>query len=618
MVLIIGMKQLYPTIIGLLLINIFYISGIHGQEWKMADVPLATPWAEHIDPESVHQEYPRPVMQRDEWKNLNGLWQFEMAHLGDKLPHGVDLSDQILVPFPWESALSGIRKQFDSNRAWYRRTFRIPEKWSGKQIILHFGAVDWEAKVFVNGKHAGTHMGGYDSFYFDITAYLDENKTDQELIVKVYDPSNTKPIATGKQNRTKFDNPAGYSYTPSSGIWQTVWIEPVSSSHINDYQVVSDIDKELITLTINTVNHQSNHLVKVVVKDNGNVINSATGQPNQQFTLSIPDPKLWSPDSPFLYDMDIFLRDEDNEIIDQVHAYFGMRKISLVKEAGIQMIQLNNETIFQMGPLDQGYWPDGIYTAPSDEALQWDVEMIKEWGFNMIRKHIKIEPQRWYYHCDRIGLLVWQDMPGTFGQRNEDEKIQFESELQRMIKGYWNHPSIVNWIVFNEHWGIYDVERLTRFVMELDPTRLVTGNSGIDAGRPRIDYEVGHIKSNHSYRPPNVALVSAQRATVCGEYGAIGYLAEGHVWDEDGPWVHYNYEGLEAATDEYERFIEMILDFRSRGLAGAVYTQWTDVENEMNGLYTYDRKLIKLDKDRVTRANMSTWQTVIPIEIKGQ
>ena len=612
------MKHLYKNIIGVMFITIFCISGIYSQEWRMTGVPLSTTWGERIYPEYVHQEYPRPAMKRDEWKNLNGLWQFEMANLGDELPHGIDLSGQILVPFPWESALSGIRQQFDSNRAWYRRTFRIPEEWNGKQIILHFGAVDWEAKVFVNGKHAGIHKGGYDAFYFDITAYLDEDKTDQELIVKVYDPSNTEPIAAGKQNRTKFDNPAGYSYTPSSGIWQTVWLEPVSSSHIDDYRVISDIDKEIITLTINTVNHLPNHVLEVVVKDNGNVINSATGQPNKQLKLSISDPKLWSPDSPFLYDMDIFLRDEDNEIIDQIHAYFGMRKISLVKEAGIQMIQLNNETIFQMGPLDQGYWPDGIYTAPSDEALRWDVEMIKEWGFNMIRKHIKIEPQRWYYHCDRIGLLVWQDMPGTFGQRNEDEKIQFESELQRMVKGYWNHPSIVNWIVFNEHWGIYDVERLARLVMEIDPTRLVTGNSGIDAGRPRIDFEVGHIKSNHSYRPPNVALVSAQRATVCGEYGAIGYLAEGHVWDDEGPWVHYNYEGLEAATEEYERFIEMILNFRSRGLTGAVYTQWTDVENEMNGLYTYDRKLIKLDKDRITRANKSTWQSVISIEIKGQ
>jgi len=598
--------------------NIINITAIYGQDWKMADVPLSTPWGEEINPEYVHQEYPRPIMKRDAWKNLNGLWQFEMAHQGDRLPHGIHLSGQILVPFPWESALSGIRQQFESNRAWYRRSFSIPDDWKDQRIILHFGAVDWEAKVFVNGRHVGMHRGGYDSFHFDITDYLDETLQDQELIVKVYDPSNTEPIATGKQNRTKFDDPAGYSYTPSSGIWQTVWLEPVPNSRITNFRVITDIDDKFISILVQTANTLASHTLNVIIKDMDHLVTSKQGTPRQLIEIPITNPKLWSPDSPFLYDMEIQLINDEGQVIDRVDTYFGMRKISLVKEAGIQMIQLNNETFFQMGPLDQGYWPDGIYTAPSDEALRWDVEMIKEWGFNMIRKHIKIEPQRWYYHCDRIGLLVWQDMPGTFGQRNEDEKIQFESELQRMIKGYWNHPSIVNWIVFNEHWGIYDVERFTRFVMEIDPTRLVTGNSGIDAGRPRIDYEVGHIKSNHSYRPPNVALVSAQRATVCGEYGAIGYLAEGHLWDEDGPWVHYNYEGLESATNEYERFIEMILNFRSRGLAGAVYTQWTDVENEMNGLYTYDRKLIKLDKDRVTKANKSTWQSTIPLERKNQ
>ena len=262
-----------------------------------------------------------------------------------------------------------------------------------------------------------------------------------------------------------------------------------------------------------------------------------------------------------------------------------------------------------MGPLDQGYWPDGLYTAPTDEALAWEIRMMKEWGFNMVRKHIKVEPQRWFYHCDRLGLLVWQDMPSTFKKRTEAEKTQFETELKDMVKQHWNHPSVVNWVVFNEHWGAYDVPRLTEMVMGLDPSRLVTGNSGIDAGKPNLDYETGHIKDNHHYRPPTAPYVTDKRAAVNGEYGAIGYLLEGHIWDVDGPWVHYNYDGIDAATEEYEKFVTELLDYKTRlGLSGAVYTQWTDLENEMNGLYTYDRKKIKLHKERVTKANRSLWE----------
>jgi beta-galactosidase/beta-glucuronidase len=292
-----------------------------------------------------------------------------------------------------------------------------------------------------------------------------------------------------------------------------------------------------------------------------------------------------------------------------------MRKISLRRHVingrdGLMKIDLNNRFVFQMGPLDQGYWPDGLYTAPTDEALRWDIQQMKKMGYNMVRKHIKVEPQRWYFWADKLGLLVWQDMPSTFKKRSEDEKTQFETELQRMVKSHWNHPSIVNWIVFNEHWGAYDVERLTEMVMALDPSRLVTGNSGMDAGRPHIDYEVGHIKDNHHYRPPTNPMANNRRAAVNGEYGAIGYKAPGHIWDPDGPWVHDTYKGLEEATTEYEKFIAMLNKFRIEDhLSGAVYTQWTDVENEMNGIYTYDRRLMKLDPTRVTSANESTWST---------
>jgi beta-galactosidase/beta-glucuronidase len=296
-----------------------------------------------------------------------------------------------------------------------------------------------------------------------------------------------------------------------------------------------------------------------------------------------------------------------------VTGYFGMRKIALGAErvnnrGPVQKLHLNHRFVFQMGPLDQGFWPDGLHTHPTDEALRFDVEGIKAWGFNMVRKHIKVESRRWFYHCDRAGLLVWQDMPSTFKARTLEEKAQFEIELARMIRTHWNSPSVVNWIVFNEHWGAYDVERLTNFVMALDPSRLVTGNSGIDAGKPHFDYQVGHIIDNHHYRPPTYPFATSSRAAVNGEYGAIGYLAEGHVWDTDGPWVHYNYKGKEDATAEYEKFAAQLREFKNvQMLSGAVYTQWTDVENEMNGLYTYDRKVEKLDRARVTAANRSLW-----------
>ena len=567
---------------------------------------LKTPWAEKIDRNNVLGEYPRPMLVRADWQNLNGTWEFQEAQETDPVPFGKSLSGKILVPFAWESALSGVQKQFDSNRAWYRRTFDVPTKWQGQKILLHFGAVDWQATVYVNGRSAGTHQGGYDAFSFDITPFLNL-KGLNELIVAVFDPTNDAAIAYGKQNRSRFADPQRYAYSPVSGIWQTVWLEPVPRTYVSDFHLMPDIDAGKITVLVNATGNTNRLGVEVVALDGPQEVSKISGDFDVPFELNIPQPKLWSPNSPFLYDIVIRIKDS-LRIVDEVKGYFGMRKISLKQEKGTQRLALNNNFLFQFGPLDQGYWPDGLYTAPTDEALKWDIEQAKGWGFNMIRKHIKVEPQRWYYWCDKLGILVWQDMPSTFKKRSEEDKIQFESELQRMVNQHWNHPSIVNWVVFNEHWGIYDVERITNSIMALDPSRLVTGNSGIDAGRPNLDYEVGHIKDNHSYRPPSLPLVSNRRATVNGEFGAIGYNVEGHIWDADGPWVHFNYEGKEEATAEYERFVGMITDkFLQGGLSGAVYTQWTDVENEMNGLYTYDRKVIKLDKDRVKRANISTW-----------
>lgn len=589
-----------------LLISLICFSCLNGQSWKMTDVPLSTPWATSVNPDQVLPEYPRPMMVRKEWQNLNGLWQFQAGKQGDKVPFNTTLKEQILVPFPWESALSGIRKQYESHRAWYRRTFSIPENWSTKKVLLHFGAVDWEAIIYVNGRCVGIHQGGFDAFHFEISAYLEKGR-EQEIIIAVFDPGDKEGITVGKQNNSRFHDPQRYSYTPSSGIWQTVWLEAVPRIYIQDVKSIPDVDQEEAIITVNASTQKTGNLqVEILAKAGEKIVGSAQGDFNTAIHVPIPEPHLWSPDDPFLYDLEIRIVDS-LETIDLVESYIGMRKVSLQPYKGIQRIMLNNQFVFQMGLLDQGYWPDGIYAAPTDEALKWDIEQIKAFGYNMVRKHIKIEPQRWYYWCDKLGLLVWQDMPSTFKKRTEVEKNVFEGELQHMVKTHWNHPSIINWVVFNEHWGAYDVERLTNLVMALDPSRLVTGNSGIDAGKPDVDYEVGHIKDNHSYRPPSTPFGNNKRAIANGEYGAIGYLLEGHVWDTDGPWVHYNYESKEAATTEYLHFIDMILEFQEEGLSAAVYTQWTDLENEMNGLYTYDRKKIKLDKQLITAANKDTY-----------
>lgn len=571
----------------------------------MADVPLQTPWAKQLNPVNVLPEYPRPQLVREKWLNLNGVWDFKPYAAGDKMPLPKKMTDKILVPFAWESALSGIRKQFDSKRAWYRRTFSIPADWGNQNIRLNFGAVDWEATVYINGTAVGTHRGGYDAFSFDITDFLNRSGNN-EMVVFVYDPGSDEGIAVGKQENSRFKEPQRYSYCPNSGIWQTVWIEPVPELSISDIKLVPDVANEMLTVIVNPSSFQQKTKIEITAFDNGKEIASSAGNTNQPVYLPVSHPKLWSPSSPFLYDLKIVLTDSTGGK-DVVTSYFGMRSVGIKPYKNLQRIVLNGEFVFMMGPLDQGYWPDGIYTAPTDEALAWDIAGIKDWGFNMIRKHIKIEPSRWYYWCDKMGILVWQDMPSTFKARTEAEKIQWETELQQMVKQHWNHPSIVNWIVFNEHWGLYDVERNTKMVMDLDPTRLVTGNTGIDAGKPDVDYEVGHIKSNHHYRPPTIPLGSNRRAIVNGEFGAIGYNIEGHIWDVNGPWVHYNYKNKDSATAEYIRFFRQLQEYAAEGLSAAVYTQWTDVENEMNGLYTYDRKLIKLEKEKVTQINKSLW-----------
>lgn len=576
-----------------------------------------TPWAASVTQDSVLPEYPRPLMRRQQWLNLNGSWQFQACSAHEKPPFGQDLAQRILVPFPWESALSGIQKQMPEGRAVYRRTFALPEDWKGQGVLLHFGAVDWQATVYLNGRYVGEHRGGFDPFSFEVSGLL-RSEGPQELVVVVFDPGSDAAIAVGKQSNERFSNPGRYSYSPSSGIWQTVWLEPVPETHITGFHATPDIDTGTLEVTVAPNVFGRGLTVELIARDGSRELGKVSGELNVPLTLPVPTAQWWWPHKPKLHDLEIRLKRND-KVIDQVIGYFAMRKVALVRERinqlPIQRIAVNNRFIFNFGPLDQGYWPDGLYTAPSDEALSWDIEQAKNWGYNMIRKHIKVEPQRWYYHCDRLGMFVWQDMPSTFKLRNEEERTQFELEVMRLVKGFRNHPSIINWIVFNEHWGAYDVERITRNVMALDPSRLVTGNSGIDAGSPDVDYDVGHIRDNHHYRAPTNPHPPHNRASVNGEYGAIGYKVAGHLWDDDGPWVHDTYAGKDAATKEYVNFATQLRGFRDKdALSGAVYTQLTDVENEVNGLYTYDRKIEKLDKDTVRKVNLSLWQNALPAD----
>lgn len=597
----------------LILIAIFCLcTTANAQKWSITKAPLVTTWGENIDPQKVHQEYPRPTMVRDRWQNLNGLWDFQQGFEGDKVPLGTKLKRTILVPFPWESPLSGIREQFDTNRGWYRREFTVADSWANQRVLLHFGAVDWEAVVYVNGRCVGTHKGGYDSFSFDITKHLNP-KGKQEVIVAVYDPSDSQPIAIGKQSRRNFADADGCFYTPSSGIWQTVWLESVPNVYVKDVKIIPDLDNSCFTVQV-TASEFHGYRTKIVLKQGQQVVAQASGGLQTNIKVKVENPHLWSPDDPFLYDVQIELLNNSDNPIDKIESYAGMRKISIAKFNDIPRLCLNNKPLYQHGPLDQGFWPDGLHTAPSDEALRWDIEKIKDVGFNMIRKHIKIEPERWYYWCDKMGVLVWQDMPCSSLNipRSEADKTQFEGELDNMIYQNWNHPSIVVWSVFNEHWGLYDVERLTNNVMALDPSRLVMGNSGIDARTPRIDYEVGHMKDNHSYLPPNLPLVSDRRATVNGEYGALGYAYPGHLWSDNANYTHDYFKDAadkkRAATDDYVKYMELIYGYIRDGLSATVYTQWSDLENEVNGLYTYDRKEMKLDLDRVKSANLKCYQ----------
>ncbi|HEX3797747.1 MAG TPA: glycoside hydrolase family 2 TIM barrel-domain containing protein [Verrucomicrobiae bacterium] len=565
-------------------------------EWAAAKAPLMTRWAAEVSPTNVLPEYPRPQLVRPEWLNLNGLWNYAITP--DSMSRMPETNGQILVPFPVESALSGVMKKFDEHSVlWYRRTFTLPKAWEEQRVRLHFGAVDWECRVMVNDQEIGRHRGGYDAFTFDITDALKWNDA-EEISIAVTDPTEGDQ-PHGKQSR----KPEGIFYTASSGIWQTVWLEPVPEICIDQLQLTPLISAAALKVRAAVANSSDQLVIEAVASANGVEVGRVTSGPNQTALLTIAAPHLWSPDDPFLYDLRVTLKDGDR-VLDTVTSYFGMREIGLKKDAhGRTAIALNGRFIFEIGTLDQGFWPDGNYTAPTDSALRYDIEFLKNVGFNLIRKHVKVEPQRWYYWCDKLGLLVWQDMPSG-GNGTPEARQDFELELTHLITGMYNHPSIVQWVLFNEGWGQYDTERLVQVIKTIDPNRLVDDASGW------TDMHTGDMMDVHSYPEPVGAELDPTRAFVLGEYGGIGIRITNHCWVSKS-WG-YKMVGLEQLPGWYVRLLHEIWNLHDKvGLSAAVYTQTTDIESECNGLMTYDRAVMKLKPELIRSANLGIFTNLI-------
>lgn len=576
-------------------------------QWKPAGGKIKTQWANKINTSAVLPEYPRPIMERNEWKNLNGLWEYAITDLGGNVPAHFD--GQILVPFAVESSLSGVGQRVSAKKElWYSRSFEVPVAWKNKNVLLHFGAVDWKADIWVNDVKVGSHTGGFTPFSFDITAAL-SGKGNNKLVVKVWDPTDEGYQPRGKQ----VNNPEGIWYTPVTGIWQTVWLEPVTARHIEELRITPDIDQHLLTVKAHLNMRAPSDLIEVNVYDGNQLV--ATGKSINDEAVVIPmpeDAKLWSPDFPFLYTLKVMLK-SDNKILDQVNSYAAMRKYSTKRDAnGIVRLELNNQPLFQFGPLDQGWWPDGLYTAPTDEALVYDIQKTKYLGFNMIRKHIKVEPARWYTHCDQLGIIVWQDMPsgdrnpewqnrkyfeGTEKKRSAVSEACYRKEWKEIMDCLYSYPCIGTWVPFNEAWGQFKTPEIAEWTKEYDPTRLVNPASGGN------HYTCGDMLDLHNYPAPEMYLYDAQRANVLGEYGGIGWVVKNHIWEPDRNWGYIQFNSSKEVTDEYIKYTDMLYDLIIRGFSAAVYTQTTDVEVEVNGLMTYDRKVIKVDEKRVREAN---------------
>lgn len=577
-------------------------------QWKPAGDKIKTKWAEQINPKNVLPEYPRPQLERTDWVNLNGEWEYAIKPKGEVEPQTFD--GNILVPFAIESSLSGVQKEVgDANELWYKRTFSVPANWKNRDIVLNFGAVDWKADVFINDVLIGSHQGGFTPFSFNITPYLN-GKSNQKLVVRVWDPSDKGYQPRGKQT----SNPEGIWYTPVTGIWQTVWIEPVATNHITSVKSIPNIDNGTMNVTVGISMPCNTSIVEVKLMDKGQVVASAKGIQGKELRLAVQNPTLWDTTNPYLYDMKVSLV-KDGKVLDDVKSYTAFRKISAKRDAnGVMRMQLNNKNLFHYGPLDQGWWPDGLYTAPTDEALLYDIIKTKEWGFNMIRKHVKVEPSRWYYHCDKEGILVWQDMPsgdmgnqwaphtyngGTDKERSSASIANYYQEWKEIMDLCVSHPSVVVWVPFNEAWGQFDTEKVAEWTKNYDPSRLVNPASG---GNHRA---CGDILDLHNYPGPNMFLYDPQRVTVLGEYGGIGLPLENHLWWNKRNWGYVQFKNSDEVTAEYVKYANELKDMVDRGFSAAVYTQTTDVEGEVNGLMTYDRKEIKINEAAVKKANQA-------------
>lgn len=597
-----------------LVVMYFLFASINAAKAQHAtNFTLPTPWTETVyQTEIPLPEYPRPQMVRDQWMCLNGQWDY-MG--GEKLPNPTAVSippdfvtnvEKIRVPFPPEAELSGIRRDGEIN-LWYRRTIHIPKNWNKKRILLHFGAVDRIASVFINDKKVGTHTGGYTNFHFDITDYLKSGEN--TLVVGAWDPNDGK-AASGK------NGPKG-DYTFASGIWQSVWMEPVEREYVSHVKLVPDLANARLEIEVTAIGE--NLQVAAVALDGDREVAKAEGRAGKKFHLPISDPKKWSPDNPFLYDLKLQLSNGQGKVVDQIASYFGMRSVSLGKVDGVTRPLLNGEFVLQLGLLDQGYWPDGVFTAPTDEALLYDIELAKRTGFNVIRKHIKTEPMRWYYHCDRLGLLVWQDMPNIWEPDGVDSVVvrkQFRKEWQEIIDQLISTPSIVTWVPFNENWGAFEVTDITDWTKKYDPSRLVNGNSGYNYApgyRPAYgDPGNGDFVDLHNYGPineKNTPKPEDVRAASIGEFGGKGRFIRGHLW----PVRNNAYEVLineEVLSDTYVLLlteVEQMMVYR--GVSSAIYTQTTDVEHEINGLVTYDRQVEKMDFNKVKAINEAILKT---------
>lgn len=581
-----------------------------GAQWKPVGDKIKTPWAEKVSPKLPWNVYPRPQLKRAQWVNLNGQWNYAIKGLQGGEPASFD--GKILVPYPIESSLSGVGKTLTKdNILWYNRTFTIPSAWKGKNVKLNFGGVDWKAEVFVNGVSVGSHTGGFAPFSLDITSALKPGSN--KLSVKVFDPTSDGYQPVGKQK----SKASGIWYTPASGIWQTVWLEPVSAKHLESMKINPDIDAGTLNVKPFVSGANSGDKVVVTAKFGKTAVATAKGESGENISLSIPNAKLWSPDQPNLYSLDIKVV-SGGKTVDAVSSYAAMRKISQGKsKSGHLVMMLNNKPLFQMGPLDQGYWPDGIYTAPTYEAMVYDIDKTKEWGFNMIRKHMKVEPDLWYEYCDKAGMLVWQDMPS--GQinyehnkwdmthwfasdemtRNAESESDFRAEWKDIIDNFKNHPCIVVWTPFNEGWGQFKTADITDYTRQLDPTRLINSASGGNHFKG-----VGDILDLHKYPAPEMYLTDPDRVEVMGEFGGLGLPLKGHVWQDSDNWGYVQYKNEKEVTDRYVEIADGLLEMVKKGVAAGVYTQTTDCEIEVNGLMTYDRKVIKIEEKRVREANL--------------